>query len=236
MDLASIVIPHYRTPELLDLCLRLLRRYTASPHEIIVVDNGSDEETLAGLRRREGIALLERTQEPDQLGQDAHKEALDLGIARACGRYVVALHSDTFVLRAGWLDFLRMRLEEGGYAVFGPMTHRLYPAPLWARLVRREREEAEWIRPVFTIYRADVFEKLHFVDFPDVGHLTAPLVAAGRAGFLSRAEAARWAFHMGGMTRLALLDHRRTAKRRKARRFARFLARSEIRSALEDRP
>lgn len=147
----------------------------------------------------------------------------------------MALHSDTFVRREGWLRFLMTRPEQGDYAAVGPASHRLYPAPLWARLVGRDREpvNAEWIRPVFTIYRADIFEKLRFVDFPDVGHLTAPLAAEGRAGFLSREEAAHWAFHMGGMTRLTLLDHRATAKRRKARRFRRFLAQPEIRRVLE---
>jgi glycosyltransferase involved in cell wall biosynthesis len=234
--LASIIIPHYRTPELLDLCLRLIQRYTDSPHEVLVVDNGSGPEILESLRRREGIALLERTQDPDELDQVAHKEALDLGVARARGRFIVALHSDTFVLRAGWLQFLRSRLTEGDHAVFGPASHRLYAVPFWARLLGRdgEPEDPEWIRPVFTIYRAEVFEKLRFADFPDVGHLAAPLVAEGRAGFLSRAEAARWAFHVGGMTRLTVLDHRQTARRRKARRFKRFLARPEIRSAIGD--
>jgi glycosyltransferase involved in cell wall biosynthesis len=235
VDPASIVIPHYRTPDQLDLCLRCIDHYTDEPHETLVVDNGSGEETLARLRQRAGITLLERAQDPSKLDQDAHKAALDLGIAHAHGRFVVTLHSDTFVLRKGWLRFLISRLEDGDLAAFGPTSHRLYPTPAWRRLLRLDREKAEaaWIRPVFTIYRAEIFEKLHFVDFDDVGTLTAPLVAEGRVGFLSRREAAVWAFHMGGTTRLETLRHRRKAKRRKDRQFRHFLARPEIRRVLE---
>ena len=235
---SSIVIPHYKTPDHLEWCLRCLAHFTDEPHEVVVVDNGSGEAMVAPLRERKDIVLVEREQGPD-LDQVAHMEALDAGIARARGRHIVGLHTDTFVFRRGWLRFLRERLEAQQYLAYGPSHHRLYPPTLAERLRewwRPEPDDRRWIRPVFTIYRREIFEERKFADYGDVGELTASYVDAGRAGFLPRREAAEWAFHVGGTTKLKLLQHRKRARKRKDRHWQRFLARDEVRALLTESP
>jgi hypothetical protein len=182
--------------------------------------------------------LVERKQGPD-LDQVAHMEALDAGIARARGRQIVGLHTDTFVFRRGWLRFLRERLEAQQYLAYGPSHHRLYPPTLAERLRewwRPEPDDRRWIRPVFTIYRREIFDERKFADYGDVGELTASYVDEGRAGFLPRREAAEWAFHVGGTTKLELLRHRKRARKRKDRHWQRFLARDEVRALLTASP
>lgn len=232
MDLASIVIPHYRTPEHLKLCLRCIDRFTPEPHETIVVDNGSDPGTLDDVRARSDLVWIERRQDPGELGQDPHKAALDAGIEVARGRWIVTLHSDTFVLRPGWLRFLIEGIERDERLLFGPATHKLYPRTLWERVraLGRRSDERLRVQPVFTIYRASLFEKQRFSDYPKVIDLALALADSGRVGVLPREEAIPWAFHMGGTTKLENLDHRPTARRRKDRQFERFLARPEIRA------
>ena len=124
MAKASILIPHYRTPDHLELCLRCIERFTEEPYEVVVVDNGSEPEVLEALRKRPGITLVERVQDA-ALNQDPHKAALDAGLDHSDGEYVVGIHSDTFVYRPGWLGFLIGRLEENRFVAYGPTHHRL---------------------------------------------------------------------------------------------------------------
>src|SRR3712207_5653985 len=55
--LVSIVIVSYNAPEYLRRCLESIRRRTATPHELIVIDNASREETRAYLRSLDFIRL-----------------------------------------------------------------------------------------------------------------------------------------------------------------------------------
>jgi len=49
--LVSICIPHWQVKELATLCLRAIRKFTKNiPIEVIVVDNGSQDESLDYLR------------------------------------------------------------------------------------------------------------------------------------------------------------------------------------------
>jgi glycosyltransferase involved in cell wall biosynthesis len=232
---ASIIIPHYNTPEHLEFCLQCIEHFTdPSSCEIIVVDNGSPPETVEKLKKRENITLLERRQDPN-LGQAGHKAALDLGISRASGRYIIAIHTDTFVIRKGWIHFLIDRMNSNGYLAVGPATHRLYPLSPWERLKKifEKKTDMHWIRPVFTIYNPQIFTEHKFMDYVDVGELVESYVKEGRAGFISREETSDWAFHAGGTTKLHHLHHRRKATRKKERLHRFFLAKKEIQEIIE---
>jgi GT2 family glycosyltransferase len=226
----SIVIPHYRTPEHLAVAIRCIRRFTARPHELIVVDNGTEERLLAPFAADPGLVLVRREQRPiarRAMEMLAHAEALDAGIARASGRVLVLMHSDSYVIREDWLDHLLSRLEAApGLAIVGPETHKLYPPGFFERLRARFRRppHPRVIRPLYAAYRAEIFRDRKFAFFGDVGWLSVPYLETGRAAIIPREEAARFVFHLGGTTRIANLpDHRPTARRRKERRFQAFL-------------
>jgi glycosyltransferase involved in cell wall biosynthesis len=231
VSLASIVIPHYRTLDRLELCLRCLERFTPEPHERIVVDNGSDAATLDALRARRDILLLER-QQGEETGHRAHAGALDLGISRSRGEYVVTIHSDLFVRREGWLGFLIGELESGPYEIVGPGTQHIQPYTLYERARRAlgRKRVPRRLGPVFSIYRRRVFDRARFADFEKVWQIAEPLREAGRTKFISREEASHWAFHSGGTTKLSLFAHRRKAAAVKSRQFEAFLAQPEIRA------
>lgn len=235
MKTASIIIPHYDTPEPLAFCLRCIEHFSIASHEVIVVDNGSTPETLARLEDRDDIMLLKRKQDPS-LGQTGHKAALDLGISRATGQYIIAIHTDTFVIKKGWIKFLADRLTSNEYLAMGPSTHRLYPLSFRERLkwTSQSEDDRHWIRPVFTIYHRDIFKDRKFMDYKDVGEISESFVKSGRAGFLSREEASAWAFHVGGTTRLYHLQHRRKAKRKKERLVRAFLASKEMQCLIQE--
>ena len=229
MPESSIIVPHYRTPKHLRLCLGLVQHYTPEPHELIVVDNGSEAGEIEFVQEIQNTILVRRKQA--SMDMIAHAQALDAGVERASGRYVVALHSDSFVICLGWLSFLIDRLENGQWSIVGPDTHKLYPmspTEKVAALLRRKRE-TRMMRPLFAAYRAEVLRTHKFVHYEDVGELSVPYVRSGKADFIPRLEAAKYVFHLGGTTRLELLHHRRKAQREKTRRFRKFLERPEVR-------
>ncbi|MDP6381424.1 MAG: glycosyltransferase family 2 protein [Phycisphaerae bacterium] len=109
--LVSIVIPHYRTEELVRLCLRAIRSFTDFPCETIVVDNNSADGSLDYLRGVRWIRLVERGDEVESASPLAHGAAMDIGAAAARGKYLLSFHTDTIVKKPGWLEQLVCRLE-----------------------------------------------------------------------------------------------------------------------------
>ncbi|MHC4100868.1 MAG: glycosyltransferase family 2 protein [Planctomycetota bacterium] len=110
----SICVPHYQVQDLMRLCLRALRRYTDGPrYEVIVVDNGSTDESLDWLRSMEWITLVERGESTPDNWIRAMNTALDIGLQRARGDYYLIMHSDTIVKRRGWLRRMVEAIESG---------------------------------------------------------------------------------------------------------------------------
>ena len=135
-DLASIVIPHYRTPDLARLCLRAIRRLTDHPYEVVVVDNHSDDGSLESLREVRWIRLIVRGRETEAEAVLAHASAMDLGTREARGRWLVSLHTDTIVRREGWLGMLIGRLKAApNAAALG--SGKLDTDPRWYRAMKR---------------------------------------------------------------------------------------------------
>jgi hypothetical protein len=135
-DLASIVIPHFRTEDLVRLCLRAIRRLTDPPYEVIVVDNHSADASLEYLRQVRWIRLIERGPETERLVSAAHGAAMDIGTAAARGRWLVSLHTDTIVRRSGWLGELLERLRTAPRAA-ALGTDKMDLEPAWYRAMKR---------------------------------------------------------------------------------------------------
>lgn len=101
----SICIPHWQVGDFMAVCLRSIRQYSKSYDiEVIVVDNGSQDDSLVWLRSLPWIRLLERPEEGPGNWPANVFTAWDLGIRHATGEYFLTMHSDVFVLRPGWLD------------------------------------------------------------------------------------------------------------------------------------
>ena len=94
-----VVIPNWNTLEHLPACLDALAAQTFTDFETIVVDNGSVDGSLAYLRGRDDVRLVERG------SNDGFSAACNAGIAASSSAYVVLLNNDT---RAApdWLERL----------------------------------------------------------------------------------------------------------------------------------
>ena len=108
----SICIPHWEVKELVTLCLRAIRKYTQSiPTEVIVVDNGSEDESLDYLRSLSWIRLIERGKQTPEYWVEAFVTALDAGFAQSRGEYFTVMHTDTIVKHPRWLERLLLPFD-----------------------------------------------------------------------------------------------------------------------------
>lgn len=97
MSTISVVIPTWNGASLLPIALDSLRRQRFRDFDVVVVDNGSTDETPALLR--DSYAEVRHIALPENRGFAA---AVNAGIAATRGRYVALLNNDAEA-DAGWL-------------------------------------------------------------------------------------------------------------------------------------
>jgi len=102
--LASIIVPCFNQREYTRSCLQSLFHFTRAPWELIVVDNGSTDDTktyLAGVQDATAVPVTV-VANPRNLGFPA---AINQGLQLAQGEYLVLLNNDVVVTES-WLDQL----------------------------------------------------------------------------------------------------------------------------------
>lgn len=179
--IVTILIPNFKTLEVTQLCLRLLRKYTDfNKARIIVIDNDSQDASLAYLKTLPWITLIERKSEPDDFPALAHARALDLGLAQAQTPYVLSIHTDTIVKHANWLDVLltpfenhpevgsvgSWKLESKPWFERGAKWLEKQIQLLWYRAIGRQNHAIQghgknyyYLRSHCALYRTDLLKK-----------------------------------------------------------------------------
>lgn len=129
---ATICVVNYKTLDMTRLCLRAIRLFTTYSHEVMVVDNNSQDDSLAYLRTMPWIRLIERTPtENDEVGGHAHAAALDLGLSKCRTEFFVSLHSDSVVLQADWLSRLVCKFDEAPEPVLEYLSAEVNTSEEW---------------------------------------------------------------------------------------------------------
>lgn len=149
--LVSVIILNLNGLDYTVRCLDSIRKSTFKDYEIIVVDNGSSDNSVAELRKRKGIRLIENS---TNLG---FAEGNNVGVRAAKGKYVCLLNNDTRVDR-NWLRELVMaaesdrriaicnpkffdKYEEKDYAFKGYGTIGLFHAPVFLPKIDMDTRE-----------------------------------------------------------------------------------------------
>lgn len=132
----TILIPNFKTVELTTLCLRLIRKYTdLTLATILVIDNDSQDDSLAYLRTVRWIKLIERQGIPGESPPLSHSRALDQGLETVTTPYVLSIHTDTLVRHPDWLPFLLNQIEKDDN-IGGVGSWKLEEKPTWRRMVK----------------------------------------------------------------------------------------------------
>jgi len=119
------LIVNYRTLRLTSLCLSLLEKHIDQEKtDVIVVDNGSNDESLEYLKSLDWIRLIERTQESDEPAFISHGRALDEGLEYVTTPYVCLLHTDTFVYDSNVFELLLAQISHHNVAAVGTRDQR----------------------------------------------------------------------------------------------------------------
>ena len=92
----SIVTVSFKCPDWIELLVKSVRKFTAVPHELIVVDNDSRDDSLLWLASQEDVRLLAL------IHNMGHGAGLDYGIRKARYKYVLVLDADAHLQRLGW--------------------------------------------------------------------------------------------------------------------------------------
>lgn len=90
--LVSIVVPTVNRKTRLTRCLDALRKNVSVPHEVIVVDGGSDDGTQDVLSSRNDVRVIQETR------REGAVRAFNKGFRAACAPYVMWLNDDAFPL------------------------------------------------------------------------------------------------------------------------------------------
>jgi glycosyltransferase involved in cell wall biosynthesis len=142
----SIIVPAYNAAQTLPACLAALQRQTQPPDEIIVVDDGSQDQTTQ-VARAYGAQLLEQPHQGPAI-------ARNLGIYQARGDIVLFTDADCEPVPTWVAEMMRPFTDPRVVGVKG--SYRTHQQERVARLVQCEFEE-----------RYDRLERLETIDFID---------------------------------------------------------------------
>lgn len=138
--LTSVIIPTFNQWEYTRQCLESIRQFTATSYEIIIVDNGSTDETVTSLKQMDDVILIEN---------DTNKgfpAACNQGLARAKGEQMLLLNNDV-VVSAGWLQNLLACLYANPlHGAVGPVTNNISGNQIRPQLYQTLAEFQEFAR------------------------------------------------------------------------------------------
>lgn len=120
--LASVVIPTLNGGDMLNSVVEsVLRQNTDFAFELIIIDSGSSDESIANLKDDDRISIIHIPPESFQ-----HGRTRNLGVALAKGDFVAFLTQDALPADQHWLSNLirPLRINQGVVAVFG--RHRAH--------------------------------------------------------------------------------------------------------------
>lgn len=120
--LISIIIPVHNQWSYTQLCLKSIRRFTSIPHEVIVINNASRDQTR--VRISKDFPLVKVIHNQDQRGFSA---SMNQGIRTAKGDYFILLNNDTLPSYNWARNLIRPLIKIPRCGLVGPKSNSVIP-------------------------------------------------------------------------------------------------------------
>jgi len=112
----SIIITHYQTPELLDLCLKSIKETIGDiNYDLIVVDSESEEKTEEHIKEK--YPEVKFISFKKNLG---YSKVVNAGIKEAKGDYILILNADIIVLEEAISEMIEFMRENPRIGILAP--------------------------------------------------------------------------------------------------------------------
>jgi cellulose synthase/poly-beta-1,6-N-acetylglucosamine synthase-like glycosyltransferase len=169
----SIIIPAYNEGKYIGACLETVRAldYPPGKLEIIVVDDGSTDDTLATAKSFEGSGLLVFTKK-----NGGKAAALNFGLKKATGELVATMDADSYLTPRTLLEMVpyfsepdvmavtpSVKIRPGG-SWLSEMQHIEYLTVLFARKLMSFVDCVPVTPGPFSLFRASLFGKIGGFD------------------------------------------------------------------------
>lgn len=201
MPLVSVVVPVYNLESYVERCLQSLVAQTLNDLEVLVVDDGSTDQSPAIIRRfaERYPGKIRAFTKPN----GGHGSACNFGIEHALGTWVKIVDGDDF-LEPDTCAFLAARAEETGADlvignlrhIFEDRTQPFKPLPIDGEKLLDAADRTalfqSWATPCGRLYRRTLFSEdpaLRFLPgiiFADVNFVPKSYLAAQRIYYVDR--------------------------------------------------
>lgn len=170
----SIIIPVYNTEKYLDKCLNSIFKQTNQDFEIIVINDGSTDNSLDILNKyKDDITIINQ----DNMGLSV---ARNTGVKKACGKYLIFIDSDDYIenmllekidqVSKNNPDLIRFGLNEINgeekNEVLGPKFNNLSGPDAFKEIVKNKYVEPAWLYA----YKKDFYTENNFEFLPNMYH------------------------------------------------------------------
>ncbi|MBU0472740.1 MAG: glycosyltransferase [Bacteroidetes bacterium] len=116
----SIVLLSYNNKKYIEECLNSIRKYTKHNHEIVIIDNASDKETIEFLKVFSSENNVKLVLNKENLGFPGGN---NVGINNSIGDYILFINNDTIVTE-GWLErMLEIAEAHPEIGIVGPISN-----------------------------------------------------------------------------------------------------------------
>jgi GT2 family glycosyltransferase len=119
----SVIVVTFNSMSTIKACVQGVVEFLGTFDELVLVDNGSTDETPAFLNSLVGSdPRLKVILNDKNLG---FSEGCNIGIRASCGDYVVLLNPDTTVIE-GWIGRMRAYFEDSSVGAVGPISNGVF--------------------------------------------------------------------------------------------------------------
>ncbi|GGG83373.1 glycosyltransferase family 2 protein [Paenibacillus radicis (ex Gao et al. 2016)] len=168
--LTSIIIPTYNGLPLLREAVASIRNCTTEPYELIVVDNGSTDGTIAYLQEQ-NINFISHP------GNTGFPIACNWGLRLARGEYILLLNNDVLVSKHWLGNMLQHFRRDAAVGIVGPLSNYVSgrqqiemtgnDVETAARLLNEHRGEYEVVKRVIgfcMLFSRDLLQRVGLLD------------------------------------------------------------------------